>query len=97
MGTVKVGQSKPFISEFGDREVVYHSIIIDLSGWVEAKALSVGTSLAIVSFFLENIIYRYGMPGRVVTDGGPEFAGAFSSLMNHYRIEHIKIVAYHPQ
>ena len=45
----------------------------DLSGWVEAVGMEKIKAAKVVEWFLENWIYRYGLPLNVVVDGGPEF------------------------
>ena len=45
----------------------------DLSGWVEADGMEKLKASKVAEWFLENWIYKYGLPVAVVVDGGPEF------------------------
>jgi transposase-like protein len=45
----------------------------DLSGWVEAVGMEKLKASKVAEWFLENWIYKYGLPVAVVVDGGPEF------------------------
>jgi len=47
----------------------------DLSGWVEARALSSADLAAIADFLWEDVVCRYGCFGRLVVNGGPENKG----------------------
>lgn len=69
----------------------------DLSGTTEGRALASDTSRALASFFIEQIIFRYGTVGEIVTDNGPSLAGEFTRLVNKYNIHRIKISPYNSQ
>ena len=43
------------------------------SKWTEAIALRVVTAEAIIQFFQNNIIYRFGVPRRIISDNGPAY------------------------
>ena len=66
----------------------------DLTGIVEARALSENNSEQLAKFFQEEILYRYGAIGQVVTDNGPEVKGAFEILMKQFGIPQIRITPY---
>ena len=53
----------------------------DLTGVTEARALRNKSSANLAKFFLEQIYYRYGAIGRVVTDNGSELEGAFADVI----------------
>ena len=79
----------------------YNSCVVardDLSGWVEAIPLRKGSggSATVKRFFLEHIVYRFGLPLKVVTDNGPEFKGEFSALLEELSIQHVFTSAYNP-
>ena len=61
----------------------------DLTGIVEARALSENNSEQLAKFFQEEILYRYGAIGQVVTDNGPEVKGAFEILMKQFEIPQV--------
>ena len=69
----------------------------DLSGITECKALGKDNAENIASFFLKNIILRYGMVQEVVTDNGSSFKKDFKKLLEDYGIHHIKISPYNSQ
>ena len=43
----------------------------DLSGWVEARALSKSDSAQVSRFLFEDVICRHGIFQQLVVDGGP--------------------------
>ncbi|KAI7944119.1 hypothetical protein MJO28_011647 [Puccinia striiformis f. sp. tritici] len=53
----------------------------DLSGWVEAVGLEKLTAVKVASWFQENWIHRYGLPGTVVVDGGGEFGKEVQDML----------------
>lgn len=69
----------------------------DLSWIAEGRALASDNARAIASFFLEQIIFRYGTVGEVVTDNGPSLGGEFARIVNKHNIHQIKISAYNSQ
>ena len=69
----------------------------DLSGTTEGRAIASDNSRTLASFFVEQIIFRYGTVGEVVTDNGPSLAGDFKRLVNKYNIHQIKISPYNSQ
>lgn len=69
----------------------------DLSGWVEAEAITNKKAATITKFFWECIISRGVIPGQVTSDLGGEFEREFKELLREYGIPHIQCSAYHPQ
>jgi hypothetical protein len=67
----------------------------DLSGWVEAKALSKATSAAVAKFLWEDVVCRHGCFGRLVIDGGPENKGYVAAFTAKYGIKRVQVSAYH--
>ena len=53
----------------------------DLSGVCKARALRHATAKELAKFFSEQIIYRYGVPSKVITDNRPETKEAFKKLL----------------
>ena len=69
----------------------------DLSFNMEARALASDNAKAIASFFIEQVIFRYGTVGMIVTDNGSLLEGEFSQLVKKYNIHHIRISPYNSQ
>jgi len=69
----------------------------DLSFNMEARALASDNAKAIASFFIEQVIFRYGTVGIIVTDNGSSLEGEFSRLVKKYNIHHIRISPYNSQ
>ena len=46
---------------------------------------------------MEDIVYRYGCIGRIVTDNGPEFKGALSEMLEQHGIPQVFISPYNSQ
>lgn len=64
-----------------------------LSGWVEVKALKNADSNSVAAFVHEWIV-RFGIPGMIVHNNGPENKKVTKALLDRYRI---KNALYHPQ
>jgi transposase InsO family protein len=69
----------------------------DLSSIAETRALASDNARALASFFIEQIIFRYGTVGEMVTDNGSSFAGEFARIVNKYNIHQIRISPYNSQ
>ena len=72
-------------------------VVIDhFSKWVEAEALSTITPARVSSFFRNNVIFRYDMPHKIVTDNGKQFdSGAFRYFCEVWHIRlHFTLVAH---
>ena len=69
----------------------------DMSSVCEGRALASDNARALASFFIEQIIFRYGTVVEVVTDNGPSLAGEFTRLVTKYNIYQIKISPYNSQ
>ena len=69
----------------------------DLSGTTEGRALASDNARAVASFFIEQIIFRYGTVEVVITDNGPSLGGEFARLVNKYNIHQIRISPYNSQ
>jgi len=69
----------------------------DISWIAEGRALASDNGRALASFFVEEIIFRYGTVGIVVTDNGPSLGGEFTRIVNKYNVTQIKISPYNSQ
>lgn len=69
----------------------------DLSGWIEARAVWHGTSSEVALFVQEDIVHRHGLPIVVVVDGGSEFKGELTNLLENLGVYRVVTSAYHPQ
>ncbi|XP_022023731.1 uncharacterized protein LOC110923992 [Helianthus annuus] len=66
--------------------------------WVEAKALASTTAMMVRKFIWEHIICRFGLPLKIVTDNGTNFASEdLQNWMKKMKIEHTFSSVAHPQ
>ncbi|XP_022004494.1 uncharacterized protein LOC110902062 [Helianthus annuus] len=66
--------------------------------WVEAKALASTTSAVVKRFIWEQIICRFGLPLRIITDNGTNFAADdLERWFKELHIEHTFSSVAHPQ
>lgn len=65
----------------------------DMTGWIEAMPCKALTA-ANVRKFIRRIIYRYGMPLKIVTDNGSELAKGIPDELDDLGITMAKISAY---
>jgi len=68
----------------------------NLSGWVEARALSSANLAAIAEFLWEDVVCRYRCFRRLVVDRGPKNKGWVKAFTKKYRIKRVQVSAYHP-
>lgn len=68
----------------------------DLSGWPEAEPMRKNDSRTI-SNFVRKWIHRFGIPGRVVYDGGAENQKETKEVLESFNIIAVPIATYHPQ
>jgi hypothetical protein len=76
--------------------VVDHGLTkgIILVPWTKLGA----TANATVTMMLDHVFKRFGLPDKVITDRGPQFAsGMFRELMKHLGVQTSLSTAYHPQ
>jgi hypothetical protein len=87
----------PYVtSKRGHRFIL--TIVDVFTGWVELTTLRDKRSDRIARAFMEQFICRYGMPKRLVTDNGSEFANSLATyIAKSANIEHVRISAYHAQ
>ena len=69
----------------------------DLSLAAEGRPLRECNATVLGAFFWEQIFCRYGTVIQVVTDNGPEIAGAFRKLLTQYHIPQNQIFPYNKQ
>ncbi|XP_022019418.1 uncharacterized protein LOC110919460 [Helianthus annuus] len=76
-------------------------IIVDVdyfTKWVEAKALASTSAMMVCKFIWEHIICRFGLPLKIVTDNGTNFASEYlQEWMKELNIEHTFSSVAHPQ
>ena len=66
--------------------------------WLEAISLRKAASEALREFVLHNIICRFGIPRRILSDKGTPFScQPFELLMREYQIYHGKSTRYYPK
>jgi len=73
-------------------------VIIDyFSKWVEAIPLREVKTSDVIKFVKHHIIYRFGVPRRIVHDNGPQFVSqTFQRFCNKFRIQSVSSTAYYP-
>jgi Integrase core domain len=67
------------------------------SKWLEAKAIAHKDSDSTSIFLIDQLVFRFGRPAIVITDGGPAFRGRFDETCRTLRIIHRTGSKYHPQ
>ncbi|KAK9079767.1 hypothetical protein SSX86_001440 [Deinandra increscens subsp. villosa] len=66
--------------------------------WPEVKAVATITDKQVVNFVWEQIVCRYGLPGKIVSDNGKQFAdNPFRSWCRELQITQIFTSVAHPQ
>ncbi|KAK9064300.1 hypothetical protein SSX86_015680 [Deinandra increscens subsp. villosa] len=66
--------------------------------WIEVKAVATITGKQVVSFVWEQIVCRYGLPGKIVSDNGKQFAdNPFKSWCQELHITQVFTSVAHPQ
>ena len=69
-----------------------------LSRWTEAFPIPDQRSGTIAKVFVEEIVYRYGVPGTLLTDNGSNFVGIlFQQICKLLGIKRLLTTPYHPQ
>ena len=69
------------------------------SHWMEAEPLKDGSSESVITGLLYAWISRYGVPSRITTDRGAQFARShlFQKFIKQFGICHNQTTSYHPQ
>ena len=95
MGHYVIGSINPKASN-GNRFIL---VAIDyFTKWVEANSLASITQKVFIKFLKTNIICRYGLPERIITDNAPNRNGAMiTDLCDQFKIKHHNSTPYRPQ
>ncbi|XP_061359320.1 uncharacterized protein LOC133303422 [Gastrolobium bilobum] len=66
--------------------------------WIEASSYANISQKVFVKFLKRDIICRYGVPERIITDNAPNLNGAeVQKLCGHFKIKHHNSAPYRPQ
>ena len=65
--------------------------------WVEAASYARLTADKVAKFIILHIIYRYGVPHKMIFDRGVHFRGEVDTLIQEYNIQHHRSSAYRSQ
>lgn len=66
--------------------------------WVESKPLAMIREIEAVNFFMEQIVFRFGVPRVVSTNNGSQFIGErWTNTMSELDIHHVKASVAYPQ
>ncbi|XP_059066337.1 uncharacterized protein LOC131857656 [Cryptomeria japonica] len=91
-----------FIGEISDKSSGGHKWILVatdyLTKWVEAVPTKQATSKVVIKFLMDNIISRFGVPTKIITDNGMCFRSEeFNEFCKEYGIQISHLSPYHPQ
>ncbi|KAL8092004.1 hypothetical protein AgCh_034328 [Apium graveolens] len=86
----------PFVSSCNNQYIL---LAVDyVSKWVEVKALPTNDAKVVLNFLHKQIFTRFGTPRVIISDEGSHFYNRkFTSMMQHYNVNHRVATAYHPQ
>src|SRR5438270_9425918 len=78
-----------------------HRFILPITDYFSKRAEAIPLrevkATDVVKFIKHHIIYRYGVPRRIVHDNGPQFISTtFSPLCNKFKIQSVSLTAYYP-
>ena len=66
--------------------------------WVEVVPLCKAIRGAVANFIKENIIVRFGVPHRIISDNGTPFVnGDVRKMLEFYQVKHHRSLPYYPQ
>ncbi|ONK57062.1 uncharacterized protein A4U43_C10F16220 [Asparagus officinalis] len=67
------------------------------SKWAEAIPLREVKTSNVIKFIKHHVIYRYGVPRRIIHDNGTQFVShAFTRFCDKFRIQNLSSTAYNP-
>ena len=67
------------------------------SKWAEAIPLKEVKASNVIKFVKHHVIYRFGIPQRIVNDNGPQFiTQAFQRFCAKFKIQSVSSTAYYP-
>ena len=79
----------------GDRFIL--AITDYFSKWAEAIPLREVKTNNVINFIKHHVIYRHGVPRRIIHDNGPQFiSNAFIRFCDKFKIQDISSTAYYP-
>ena len=65
--------------------------------WAEAVSLRKATRGAVANFIKENIIVRFGVPHRIISDNGTPFVNSdVRKMLDFYQVKHHRSSPYYP-
>ena len=66
--------------------------------WAEAVPLRKATGGVVANFIKENIIVRFGVPHRIISDNGTPFVNSdVRKMLEFYEVKHHRSSPYYPQ
>ena len=66
--------------------------------WAEAVSLRKATEGVVTNFIKENIIIRFGVPHRIISDNGTPFVNNnVRKMLEFYQVKHHRSSPYYPQ
>ena len=66
--------------------------------WAEAVPFWKATGGAVANFIKENIIVRFGVPHRIISDNGTPFVNSdVRKMLEFYQVKHHRSSPYYPQ
>ena len=79
--------------------IKYVIVAVDyFTKWAEAEPLATITSKKMISFVTKNIICRYGVPQKIITDNGTQFESEeFQDFCKRFKIQKSFSAVSHPQ
>lgn len=87
----------PFPKSTGQKKIII--VVIDHNTkWVEAKPLARIRETEVIEFFMEHIVFSFGVPRIVVTDNGSQFIGNdIEKSLQELKIQHFKASIAYPR
>ena len=65
--------------------------------WVEAVSLHKATRGAVTNFIKENIVVKFGVPYRIISDDGTPFVNNdVRKVLEFYQVKHYRSSPYYP-
>ncbi|KAI0531270.1 hypothetical protein KFK09_000823 [Dendrobium nobile] len=87
----------PFPIATGQRKFIILAVDY-FTKWVEAEPLAKITETNAKQFLWKNIICRFGIPAKIITDNGTQFTGkVFTSFCKDFHIQLVHTAVAHPQ
>ena len=83
----------------GKGGVKYAVVVVDyFTKWVEAEPLASITTKKVLDFVVKNIICRFGLPAKIVSDNGTQFdSDLFTDFCARHNIQKSFSEVAHPQ